>query len=41
MPRGIPKIKIIYDIDVNGILSVSATEESTNVNNTIIIHNKD
>lgn len=28
-PRGIPKIKVTFDIDANGIISVSAEDEST------------
>ena len=28
-PRGVPKIKVTFDIDANGILSVSATDEAT------------
>lgn len=40
MPRGIPRIKVTFDIDANGILQVSATEESTGKIKNIII-NKD
>lgn len=29
-PRGIPQIKIIYDIDANGLLTVTAYEENNN-----------
>ena len=39
MPRGIPKIKVKFDIDANGILNVTATEESTNKTNKITIKN--
>jgi len=39
MPRGIPKIKVKFDIDANGILNVSATEESSNKTNKITIKN--
>lgn len=39
MPRGIPKIKVIFDIDANGILNVTATEESTGKSNKITIKN--
>ncbi len=28
-PRGIPKIKVVFDIDANGILSVTAKDEAT------------
>jgi L1 cell adhesion molecule like protein len=37
MPRGIPKIIVVFDIDENGILFVSATEESTGKTKNIII----
>jgi len=39
MPRGTPQVEIIYDIDANGILNVSATEKSTNKTNKITITN--
>ena len=39
MPRGIPQIEIIYDIDADGILNVSATEKSSNTTNKIKITN--
>lgn len=39
MPRGQPKIEITYDIDVNGILNVSAVEKSTGKTKTITITN--
>lgn len=29
-PRGVPKIKVAFDIDANGILSVTAKDEGTN-----------
>jgi molecular chaperone DnaK len=29
-PRGVPKIKVIFDIDSNGILSVTAQDQATN-----------
>ena len=29
MPRGRPQVKVVYDIDANGILRVTASEEST------------
>lgn len=40
MPRGQPKINIKFDVNANGILSVSATEESTKKSNTITIKNE-
>ena len=39
MPRGVPKIKVKYDINSDGILTVSATEESTGKINNIEIKN--
>jgi len=38
-PRGVPKIKVKYAIDENGILNVHATEESTGKSNKITITN--
>ena len=39
MPRGIPQIEITYDIDANGILSVSAVEKSSGKRETITVTN--
>lgn len=39
MPRGMPQIEVVFDIDANGILNVSATEKSTNKTNKITITN--
>lgn len=39
MPRGIPQIQVVFDIDANGILNVSATENSTGKSNKIVIEN--
>lgn len=39
LPRGVPKIRIKYSVDENGILNVSATEESTGKTNKIQITN--
>lgn len=36
-PRGIPKISVTFDIDANGILSVSAKDEATSKENKIRI----
>jgi molecular chaperone DnaK len=36
-PRGIPKIEVIFDIDVNGVLSVTARDQSTGKENKIRI----
>ena len=38
-PRGVPKIKVKYAIDENGILNISATEEATGKTNKITITN--
>ena len=40
LPKGIPRIKVIFTVDENGIMSVSATEESTGQQNKIIIENR-
>merc|ERR1712166_383179 len=39
MPRGVPKIEVAYDIDSNGILTVSAVEKSTGKEHKITIKN--
>lgn len=39
MPRGVPQIEITYDVDVNGILNVSALEKSTGKSQKITIDN--
>ena len=38
-PRGIPQIEVIYDIDSNGILNVTAVDKSSNKTNNITITN--
>lgn len=38
-PRGIPKIDVTFDIDANGILSVTAEEKATGKQNRIVITN--
>ncbi|EFJ53248.1 heat shock protein Hsp70H [Volvox carteri f. nagariensis] len=38
-PRGVPKIKVSFDIDANGILHVSAEEQATGSSNRITITN--
>lgn len=40
MPRGQPKIHVKFKMDANGIMSVSAKEESTGKSNEIVIENK-
>jgi L1 cell adhesion molecule like protein len=41
MPRGVPKINVKFDLDTNGILQVSAQEESTQKIQKITITNKE
>jgi len=41
MPRGTPQIKVRFDVDTNGILNVSAKEESTGKSHKITITNKE
>jgi len=38
-PRGVPKIEVTFDIDVNGILNVSATDKSSGKEEKITITN--
>lgn len=40
LPKGMPRIKVIFTVDVNGIMSVQATEETTGNQNKIIIENR-
>ena len=39
MPRGVPQIEITFDIDLNGILNVSAVEKSSGKEQKITITN--
>ena len=39
MPRGIPQIEVVFELDENGILNVSASEKSTGKSNKIVITN--
>ena len=39
MPRGVPQVEVVFDLDANGILNVSATEKSTGKSNKITIKN--
>ncbi len=41
MPRGMPKINVKFDLDTNGILQVSASEESTGKSQKITITNRE
>merc|ERR1712078_302324 len=36
-PRGVPQIEVIFDIDANGIVNVSAVDKSTGKKNNITI----
>ncbi|KAF7116037.1 hypothetical protein RHSIM_Rhsim01G0035600 [Rhododendron simsii] len=36
-PRGVPQIKVLFNIDTNGILTVTAEDETAGVKNTITI----
>merc|ERR1712167_341095 len=38
-PRGVPQIEVIFDVDPNGILNVSAVDKSTGKQNKITITN--
>jgi L1 cell adhesion molecule like protein len=40
LPKGMPRIKVLFSVDANGIMSVQATEESTGKQNKIIIENR-
>jgi heat shock protein 1/8 len=40
MPRGVPQIEVVFDVDANGILNVSASEKSTGKSNKITITNE-
>jgi len=39
MPRGVPQVEVIFDMDSNGILNVSAVEKSSGKTNKITITN--
>ena len=39
MPRGMPQVEVVFDIDANGILNVTASEKSTGKTNKITITN--
>merc|ERR1712224_1013192 len=38
-PRGVPQINVIFDIDANGILNVTAEDKTTGIKNKITITN--
>jgi heat shock protein 1/8 len=37
MPRGVPQLEVTYDVDANGILTVTAQEKSTGKSNKLTI----
>ena len=39
-PRGVPQIEVIFDVDANGILNVSAIDKGTTKCNKITITNE-
>lgn len=39
-PRGVPQIEVSFDIDANGILSVSAKDKATGKQNQVVIKNE-
>ncbi|KAF8373536.1 hypothetical protein PRIPAC_79965 [Pristionchus pacificus] len=39
-PRGVPQIEVVFEIDANGILAVTATDKSTGKKNAITIKNE-
>merc|ERR1712086_851176 len=39
-PRGVPQIQVVFDIDANGILNVSAQDKSTGKTNQVTITNE-
>ena len=41
VPRGVPQIKVIFSIDVNGILSINASDIATNKEESITILNSE
>ncbi|CAN6673216.1 endoplasmic reticulum chaperone BiP [Trichomonascus vanleenenianus] len=38
-PRGVPQIEVVFELDANGILKVSATDKGTGKSNSIVITN--
>merc|ERR1711904_344337 len=39
-PRGVPQINVIFDVDADGIINVSAEDKSTNVKGKIAVKNE-
>jgi len=40
MPRGQPKIEVVFEVDANGIMNVSAKDQTTGKENKIVIKNE-
>jgi L1 cell adhesion molecule like protein len=40
MPKGIPKIKVTFKVDINGIMTITAVEESTGKGSDLVVENK-
>jgi len=40
MPRGTPKIEVTFEVDANGIMNVTAKDETTGKSNKITIKNE-
>ncbi|GJM17726.1 MAG: hypothetical protein DHS20C13_30530 [Thermodesulfobacteriota bacterium] len=40
MPKGVPQIKVVFDIDANGILNVSAKDQNTSKEQSIVVKAK-
>merc|ERR1711904_226137 len=39
-PRGVPQINVIFDVDADGIINVSAEDKSTNLKGKIAVKNE-
>jgi len=40
MPRGVPKVEVTFEVDANGIMNVTAKDETTGKSNKITIKNE-
>lgn len=40
MPKGKPRVEVVFTVDANGIMNISAKELSTGVENTLVIRNE-
>jgi len=36
-PRGVPQIEVVFDIDANGIMNISANDKATGKTNSVTI----